>query len=237
MRRHPIAFALFIASGFSALGLSAHLQKADASGTQPMLRAQALDQAPGSRMEAVDAMDSAIAAAVIGAVAGQFDEDAVSVKLEDIGVEASSFRERALQGNGELKIGLGSEWIPFQFGALYDTSSGIASYPRLTIGAGNAREPLALDSGTALTLRARTASLMAQEFSEQPVSFSLDTARSSSAGSRYLRVDASGTADFGADGNAVARVHGLYDPQGGRWLRVSYEFGGAAVEQAVLAHR
>ncbi len=117
MRRHPIALALVVACGLFASGLPAQTLGADASdaGPVPMLEARALDQAPATRMKAARAMDSAVAAAVIGAVARQFDADQVSVRLHHVQVEAASFRERALRGSGEIGIGAGAEWIPFDF--------------------------------------------------------------------------------------------------------------------------
>lgn len=227
MRRHPIAFALFMACGIAAASLGIHTQDADASDGQSMLQAQALDRAPETRMEAVAAMDSALAAAVIGAVAGQFDEDAVAVKLDGVDVTAASFRERALQGRGQIRIGDGTEWIPFEFAALYDTGTGTASYPRLTIGAGDASETLALDSTAAVSLATRTRTLIADEFPGQPVELTLVDLRGSPAGPRHTRIDGSGTVEFGSDGSAAARIHGLYDPNAGRWLQVRYELGAA----------
>lgn len=81
-----------------------------------------------------------------------------------------------------------------------------------------------------------------REFASQQVRFDLDQVRVSRVGKRYLRVDANGTTDFGAEGTTATGVHALYDPRQDQWLQLSYELGstanrveGDAVQGAVAA--
>lgn len=230
MRRNPLAITLITVLGLSAAISVGNVQQADASQAPPrMIQAEALNDTPTSRVEAAQAMDSAIAAALIGAVSRQFDESTVEVKLVQVNVAEASFRDRQLQGRGEVRIGDDKSWIPFEYEALFDTQEGSVSYPRLVIGAGQNSDSIATTSPLARQLNTRASAALDDEFAQQPVSLSLEDVRTSPAGSRYLRVEASGTADFGDEGNTSAQVQGLYDQHSERWVRVSYELGAPPV--------
>lgn len=225
MRRNPLAFGLTAVLGLSVVILASHIERVGAAQPTQTIEAESLDTSPASRVEADQAMDSAIAAALIGAVAGQFDDRKVEIKLTDVDVTAASLRDRELQGNGEIRIGNDPTWIPFEYQALFDTRDATVSYPYLVIGAGQGSDHVAAGSILARQLNTRAKAELATEFPQQPVNLSLEDIRSSPAGSRYLQVEASGTADFGVEGNTAAQVHGLYDQQAERWVRVSYDLG------------
>ncbi|OHE83258.1 MAG: hypothetical protein A2579_06670 [Lysobacterales bacterium RIFOXYD1_FULL_69_11] len=227
MRRTPLALLPVATLSLAVALIAGRTDTVDAATPQKGVVAQAATSAPGTRMEAEQALDASVAAALIGAVAGQFDEDNVEVRLTDVDVEEASLRDRQLLGRGELKLGESNEWIPFGFEALYDTVESVVSYPRLTLADGASAKPVDLDTSIATTLSDRAEAALVDEFAQQPVSLALEDVRSVDAGERYLRVDASGTADFGREGNAAAQVHGLFDQQENRWVRVSYELGEA----------
>lgn len=193
------------------------------------INAHALDSQPQSRIEGDSAMDDAVAAALIGAIAGQFDAPGgVHVKIDEVAVEPASLRDRNVSGEGRLRIGEDDSWIPFRFQALYDTRAARVSYPYLVLGGGDSAEPLTADSRIAQALDRRIDRALAREFAQQPVDMVLDRVTSAPAGERYLTVQASGTADFAGEGRTAARVRALYDRRSGQWLRLDYELGATA---------
>ena len=222
MQRPAPAFVLLTAIVVAVSTMAAQNVSAD---TPTTISAQSLDTRPASRMEGDEAMDSAVAAAVIGAVSQQFGENAVSVKLDKVAVDAASIRDRTVSGDGRLQIGGDLEWIPFQFSALYDTVGTSVSYPQLNIGGGGAMLSIAGNSKIAMALSTRVDAALRSEFQDQPVDLVMERVMTSDVGTRYTQVSATGTADFGAEGTTPAQVHGLYDRATSQWLRVSYELG------------
>lgn len=177
------------------------------------------------------AMDSAVAAAVIGAVSRQFGERRIEVKLDSVSVKPASLRDRSVSGEGRILIGDSDaaepkSWIPIQFAALYDTRTASVSRPALVIGDGSAAsDKLALDAPLAVELGTRVDAALAKEFAQQPAQMIVDRITTTPAGPRYLRVAALGTADFAAEGTTAAQIDALYDRQTGQWVRVTYELG------------
>ena len=223
MQRPAPAFALLTAIVVAVSAMAAQNVSAD---TPTTISAQSLDSGPASRMQGDEAMDSAVAAAVIGAVSQQFGENAVSVRLDKVAVDAASIRDRTVSGDGRLQIGGDKQWIPFQFSALYDTVGTSVSYPQLNIGGGaGGMQAIAVDSAIAVGLSTNVDSALRHEFQDQPVELAIERVMASDVGTRYLQVSATGTADFGAEGTTPARVQGLYDRDTSQWLRVSYELG------------
>jgi hypothetical protein len=194
--------------------------------------------APTTRAEAREAEDAAVAAAVIGAISGQFGERKVQVKLDDVHSTPNSLLEADVVGEGRLLIGDDDEWLPFRFAGLYDIASATASAPRLLIGGDAPGSQLSRDSAIAVQLRVEVQSRLDAEFREQAVRFDLDRADTLDAGKRYSRIEASGIAQFGEngrDGRTPADIHALYDRRERAWVRVSYELGSTANRGAIAA--
>lgn len=206
------------------------------------INAHALDAHPQSRIEGDKALDAALAAALVGAIASQFDmaADEVGIKLDQVAVEPASLRDRNVSGEGRLRIGDDS-WIAFRFQALYDTHAASVSYPYLVLDDADAGRPLDPHSHIARTLDSHVDRSLAQEFAQQPVDLVIDRVTSAPAGERYLTVHALGTADFDGEGSTAAQVRALYDRQEGEWVRIDYELGATAnwaeVAQPAIASR
>lgn len=190
--------------------------------------AVALGAGAHSRAEGAMAMDGAVAAALIGAIRGQFDsQDTIGIKLDRIRVQPASVRDRQLSGEGRLRIG-GDDWIPFRFEALYDTYATRVSYPYLMLGSTGNGQRIEVDSRLARALGHRVDRKLALEFAQQSVDLVLDRITAAPAGDRYLTMQALGTAEFAGEGSTAARVRALYDRRNGHWLRVEYELGAGA---------
>lgn len=129
----PAAIAVLLASGLLCLQATAQ------SGTALEVNAHAL-QTPESRGEGGQALDSAVAASLIGAISGQFGARKVEVALDEVSVAPVSLRDRDVTGHGRLRIGNDPEWIPVAFQALYDTETTAVSVPALVLGSRGASE-------------------------------------------------------------------------------------------------
>ncbi|MEO6264689.1 MAG: hypothetical protein ABIO58_07005, partial [Luteimonas sp.] len=213
-------------------GLIASAVAASGPATEAIV-GKSLDLAPESRMEGNQAIDDATAAALIGAISSQFGERTVQVKLDKVDVAPAGIIQRDIHGVGRLLIGNDDAWIPFRFDALYDTEQASVSYPDLTLGGDEAGQPVSADSAMARQLTAEVDRRLREEFAQQPARIALDTVRLVQAGKRYVRLEASGTADFGREGATAAGVQALYDVRSGDWLRVSYELGATTNRSAL----
>lgn len=246
----PLAFALLSAAGLLATAFAAQqaptASQGVASGQQVEIHGRAIGPAAQSRAEGDMAMDDAVAAAVIGAVSGEFGERRVEVKLDSISVQPASLRDRDVSGHGRILIGDSeatddSRWIPIQFKALYDTQTATVSRPALMLGGdAAAADELSLDAPLAIALGTQIDAALSEEFAQQSAQMVLDRITTSAAGTRYVRLQASGTADFASEGTTAAQVDALYDRKTGQWLRVAYELGttsnwGDATEASVAA--
>lgn len=229
-RLTPLAFAVLGAAGLLLGTIAAQDSAMAGAGEQVEIHGTAIST-PQSRMEGDMAMDSAVAAAVIGAVSRQFGERRIEVKLDSVSVQPASLRDRSVSGQGRILIGdsdaaADDNWIPIQFAALYDTRSASVSRPALVIGDGSATAgQLALDAPLALEFGARIDAALAEEFQQQPAQMIVDRITTTPAGVRYLQVSALGTADFAAEGSTAAQIDALYDRKTGEWVRVNYELG------------
>jgi hypothetical protein len=170
-----------------------------------------------------DTLDGIVAAALVGALSEQLGGRAVKVRLGRIDVRATSLRDRVVSGQGELQIDGAPEWLGFRFSTLYDSLYESAGYPELSIGtAGPGGRAVPNDSSLIREAEDRVVAQLSREFGYQKVWLQLDRIATVESGRRYLRIDASGTADFGRDGAAPARIEGLYDREQKVWLRVAY---------------
>lgn len=179
--------------------------------------------APDTRQAGAEQMNDALAAAVIGSIARQFDTGDVTVQLGKVDVVAMSIRDRELRGTGRLRIDGDPQWIGFRFTALYDTENTEVTYPRLRLD--GASSATAADAALARSLQAKVASALDAEFAGQPVTWTQRATTVAGTPGRFVRVSGTGVADFGVDGQVDARVEALYDRTTRRWVRMSYELG------------
>lgn len=221
----PLAIAALVFGG--AVATASAGQDREGERSVVTVQAEALE-APDSRVEGDLAMDGAVAAAVVGAISTRFDERDVAVKLDQVDVEPLSVRDRAVSGHGRMRIGEGEAWMPLSFEAVYDTRTATVGYPYLVLGDGGAGDVLDEGSEVAVELGERVNAALAAEFSGQPVELELERVVAAPAGGRYLRVQATGTADFDTEGTTAAQVQALYDQRTGDWIDVDYELGTTA---------
>jgi len=178
-------------------------------------------------------MDGAVAGVLVGALAEQFGGRPVSMMLDKVSVQASSIRDRTVSGEGRVRIDGDESWIGFRFSTLYDTTFGSAAYPDIALG-GITSEERDIPNDTALVrqLDENVVARLGKEFASQSVRLQLDRITTVEAGRRYLRINASGIADFGRDGTSPAQIEALYDRRDSTWVRVNYELGpGTGVEE------
>lgn len=227
MRRISLTIAIVIAACLA--GANAIATQAKPVVPRAAIQAKALGDGPESPAEGRDALDSAVAAAVVGALSEQFNGREVSIKMDKVDVQPSSIRDRIVSGEGRLQIDGDEDWIGFRFRTLYDTSLGNASYPELTLGGISTTErEVPNDSLLVRQLDENVVNLLGKEFGHQAVRLQLDRITTVEAGKRYLRISASGIADFGREGTTPAQVEALYDRRDNKWLRVNYELGTTA---------
>lgn len=187
--------------------------------------AAALDRDAGSRVEGDLAMDDAVAASLVGAIALQFPRHKVEVRLDKVSVAPLSLRDRAVSGEGRVRIGADEAWIPLAFQALYDTRDTIVTRPRLVFGSDAPSRMLPPRSALLHALSQQVGRALADEFGQQPAKVHIAHASTSPAGQRYLHVEGVGQVSFEGEGSEQARFHALYDRTTGQWLRVSYDLG------------
>lgn len=223
---HRLALILLIIVSGSGLAHAASARPGNDT-TGPIV-ATAVGSAPQSRAEGAQAIDDALAAALVGAIATQFDERIIEVKLDHVESTLAGFLQRDLHGNARLKIGRDGAWIPVSFTALYDTSDGTVGFPSLVLGADAPGQVVPADDRITRQLASEVDARLRTEFTSQDVRFKIDQARVVHLGGRFLQLDANGVADFGVEGTTTAIINALYDPDTGRWIQLSYELGPAA---------
>lgn len=118
------------------MGTVAAVQKAPAGPRHVETRPAAAAGKPESRAEGEEALQNAVAAAVVAAMTEQFANRVISVKLDSAEIEIASLRDRVVSGVGRLQIGLDEDWIGFRYRTLYDRrylridAQGIADFGR-----------------------------------------------------------------------------------------------------------
>ncbi len=212
--RRTLLVALLCAPLFAQAGPPAH-----APGQSP--------QARSAMAQERETLDGVVAASLVGALSEQLGGRAVKIRLDRVEVQTTSLRDRLVSGQGALQIETAQDWIGFRFSTLYDALLESAGYPELSIGTvGPGGRALPNDAGLVRELDDRVIGMLGEEFGTQQVRLQLDRIATMEAGTRYLRIDASGIADFGLDGTAPTRVEALYDRQDNAWLRVAYVLEG-----------
>ena len=177
-----------------------------------------------------DALDNAVAAVVVAALAEQLDTATIAVSIDSFEVAIASVRDRRVSGQGRMRIGDDADWIGFRYSTIYDTTFSSAGYPRLTIGGVAVGERMVPnDAGLVRELEDRVAGELDRQFGVPAARLQLDDISTVEGGRRLLRISAQGVADFGPSGNTPVRIEALYDQVANAWQRVNYELGVAAV--------
>lgn len=227
MRRLPLLLALLLVSG-AALA-------AAAPATPPAASAGKASAASARPMEN-ETLDGAVAGVLVAALTDQFGGRAVSIMLDKVDVQPSSIRDRLVSGTGRARIDGDEDWLGFRFSTLYDTTFNSAAYPDISLGGVTSGErDVPNDTTLVRELDDNVVARLGKEFASQTVRLQLDRISTVEAGKRYLRINASGIADFGPEGTSPARIEALYDRGSRSWLRVNYELGPGADAGADVA--
>jgi len=221
MRRLPLFLVLLLSPGILL------------AATGPANPATAPAAPAAAAVGGTDTINGAVAGVLIAALGEQFGGRPVSIMLDKIEVQPVSIRDRTVSGEGRARIEGDEDWIGFRFSTLYDTTFNSAAYPDITLGGVTSGErDIPNDTKLVRELDDRVVAGLGKEFTGQVVRLQLDRITTVEAGSRYLRINASGIADFGAEGTSPARIEALYDRRGKAWLRVNYELGpGAGMQE------
>jgi hypothetical protein len=221
----PLWSALALLAG--VLGATAAVPAAPPGNSRPPAPAASAPARTAMAQER-EMLDSVVAAALVGALSEQLGDRPVRIRLERVEVQTTSLRDRLVSGQGALQIDNAEEWLGFRFTTLYDAMLESAGYPELSIGmVGAEGRAVPNDATLVRELDDRVVGMLGEEFGTQQVRLQLDRIATVEAGPRYLRIDASGIADFGLDGTAPTRVEGLYDRKDNAWLRVAYVLEGS----------
>ena len=174
-----------------------------------------------------DTIDGAVAASLISALSEQLGGHPVKIRLDRTDVVAAGIRDRIVRGLGQVQIDGAEEWLGFRFSTLYDSFLETAGPPELSIG-GAGPEGRAVPNDPALLreVEDRVVAQLAKERGDPALRLQLDRIATLQTGTRYLRIDADGIADFGRHGTAPLRVEGLYDRKRSAWLPVAYSLNG-----------
>ena len=230
MYRASLALAVLLGS---SLGANALATQDSPTGNTTFVTAKSLDKSASRQAVdavALQAIDDAAAAAVIGALATQLDDD-VQFKLGTIDSSRVSLRDMALDGRGLIRLNNDSAWMPIRFQALYNTDTQTVESPAITFVAEHARNPL--DKSVAAQFDAQVDRKLAAEFAQQPVTYDMDAAGVVGGDSRYAVVQADGIADFVNEGKSDIAVQGIYDRVAHAWIQVDYQLG---AERTNLQH-
>lgn len=176
-----------------------------------------------------EALDNAVAAVLVSTLGQQFGADeAISLRIDTIDARSSGPRDRAVSGEGRMRLGDDPDWIAFRYRMLYDTTFGSAGYPEVTLGGiGNDERELPNDSALVRQLEDRIMAELDKAYGAG-ARLQLDRISTVEAGRRFLRIDASGVADFGLQGSTPIRIESLYDTRKSDWQRAQYFLGVAA---------
>lgn len=218
-----------LASFAVAVCLLAMMPATDAAEPASSPTVSASRTAPAAKASSGDeAIDNAVAAVVVAALTRQFGDEAISVRLDSVDVGISSVRDRTVSGEGRMRIGDDPDWVPFRYRTLYDTTFASAGHPELTFGGiGSGERELPNDAALVRDLDARVVAELDKQFGAG-ARLQLDRISTVEAGKRFLRIDASGVADFGLNGTTPIRIESLYDVAKSAWQRVNYDLGSAA---------
>ena len=172
-----------------------------------------------------ETLDNAVAAVVVTALTEQFGGESVSVRLDSMSVGIASVRDRNVSGEGRMRIGDDAEWVPFRYRTVYDTTFASAGPAELSFGGiGAGERELPNDASLVRQIEDKVVAELEKQFGRGS-RLQLDRITTVEAGKRFLRIDASGMADFGLDGTTPIRIESLYDVAKSAWHRVTYDLG------------
>jgi hypothetical protein len=224
---HPLLLALL----FAMPGGAAFAQAGDP------VQAAAEQDTPMASLPAGDDVRNAVAAVLVGALGAEFGDAMVDVRLDSVEVAVESARDHVVSGTGRVRIGAGAgasaasetstgdgDWLAFQYRTRYDTLFASAGWPDVQLGGGDERE-VPNDAMLVAELEERLAGELEQLPGAGRVYIQFDAINSVESGQRFVRIDASGIADFGAGGSTSARIDAVYDRRDATWLRVRQELG------------
>lgn len=215
-----------------AAGIGKPLPAGERAPAVDTVQAQPLQQAQ-SRAEGERAMDAAVAAAVIGAVATRMGETRVEVKIDALEVAPVSLLESDVSGQGRLQLDADGEWLPFGFSTLYDNASGSVIEPRLVLGGAGGAFPA--EPALATALEGEAAAMLHQEFAQQQARLSVGAMQQVPVGARLVRLEGNGLAHFEGEGAVQARVSGVYDRRALKWVMVDYTLGPESTREPLPA--
>ena len=201
----------------------------DGNGTPVLVEGKsraASDPALVADMQAQQAIDEAVAAALIGALRSRFEGEDIELRLGSGRSERVSLRDIALQGEAQIRFGGAASWLPVRFEALYDTDKMVVESPHITLGAELAKARPA-ESLPLARLQAQVDRAVAAGHPSNSVEVTLGSARIVDDDGRRYVVQADAVARFDRQDEVPMRVHALYDRQTGRWLDPQYDFDDA----------
>lgn len=180
-------------------------------------------------VQAGDPVQGAVAAVLVATLAERFGGAPLELLLGETTLESTGPQDQVVHGVGQLRFeGSGDDWLAFRYRSRYDPAFGTAGWPEITLGNdGEAEGERFVPNDAGLLGELET--LVAREFESWPgagrVYLQLDDIDSVQSGERFLRIDATGIADFGPGGTTVAQVGALYDLQARTWLSIEHELG------------
>lgn len=200
----------------------------------PSPEVQPTPSPPG--VAAQGSLEDAVASVVVVALTDQFDGKPISVNIDSYDVQVSGARERMVSGQGTVGVEGSGASITFNYRTVYDVLSSNAGYPAITISRFGAREHSVPNDATLIgELDERIASTLSKELGGKRVWLQFDSIQSFESDARYVRIRASGLADFGPDGSTPTRVEALYDRGQDTWLQMNYELGVAPASTSLAS--
>jgi hypothetical protein len=235
MRRASVVLAILLGSTVGANALATQ----EAPIAKTFVTGKSLDKAASRQAVdtvALQAINDAAAAAVIGALATQLKDENVQFKLGRLDSSRVSLRDMALDGRGLVRLEDADTWMPIRFQALYDTDAQTVESPAITFVAEHARKDL--DQAVADQFDGMVDRKLAGEFAQQPVGFDMTAAGIVGGDARFAVIEGEGIADFAAEGKSDITVQGIYDRVAHRWVDIDYVLGGERTDlESVVAVR
>jgi|SRR5690554_3992647 len=176
-------------------------------------------------------VEAAVAAVLVPTLGGEFGDTMLELTLDAASVEVVGPRDHVVHGHGQLRLAGGAgagDWLAFRYRTRYDPVFATAGYPEVSLGAdgtGEGERYVPNDAGLLRELEARVGAELEGLPGAGRVFLQLDDIASLQSGSRFLRIEASGTADFGPGGRTSAHIDALYDRVAGDWLSIAHALG------------